>query len=87
MCEICGFGMIYDTERFDRLKDRKPGLYKDMMQGGQWIRKDLYRWVKFRHNSMPIWSNLYWVPNYKGYGYKFVLNYFYQVMEIDKKVF
>lgn len=85
-CEICGFGMIYDTERFERLKERKPGIYKDMMQGGQWIRKDLYRWVKFRPNSMLIWTNLYWVPCDKGYGYKFVLNYYYKVMNINKRI-
>lgn len=85
-CEICGFGIMHDTERFERLKIRKPGLYKDMMTGGEWIRKDLYRWVKFRPNSMPIWSNLYWVPNDKGYGYKFVLNYFYKLMDIHKKI-
>lgn len=86
-CDICGFGMMEDKNRFERLNTKKPGIYKTMMQGGQWIRKDLYRWVKFRPDSMPIWSNLYWVPNDKGYGYKFVLNYFYQVMKIDKKVF
>lgn len=85
-CECCGFGMIFDTERFERLKARKPNLYNEMMSGGEWIRKDRYRWVKFRPNSMPIWSNLYWVPNNKGYGYKFVLNYYYKVMNIDKKI-
>lgn len=85
-CEICGFGIMYDTDRFERLKIRKPAIYKEMMQGGKWIRKDLYRWVKFRPNSMPIWSNLYWVPDDRGYGYKFVLNYFYQVMKINKYI-
>jgi len=83
-CEICGFGIMFDTERFERLKKRKPNVYNEMMQGGKWIRKDLYRWVKFRPNSIPIWSNLYWVPSADGYGYMFVLNYFYQVMKIDK---
>lgn len=85
-CEICGFGIMFDTERFVRLKQRKFNLYKEMMQGGKWIRKDLYRWVKFRPNSMPIWSNLYWVPDDKGYGYRFVLNYFYKVMKMDRRI-
>lgn len=57
-----------------------------MMQGGKWIRKDLYRWVKFRPDSIPIWSNLYWVPDQKGYGYKFVLNYIYKALNINKKI-
>lgn len=83
-CEICAFGIIFDTERFVRLEERKPNLYKQMMDGGKWIRKDLYRWVKFRPNAIPIWSNLYWVPSDKGYGYKLVLNYFYKVMKMDK---
>lgn len=77
---------MYDDERFERLKKRKPNLYKQMMGGGQWIRKDLYRWVKFRPNSIPIWSNLYWTPSKEGYGYKFVLNYFYKVMKISKHI-
>lgn len=85
-CEICAFGLMYDSERFERLKKRKPNLYKQMMEGGQWIRKDLYRWVKFRPNSIPIWSNLYWTPSKEGYGYKFVLNYFYEVMKINRYI-
>lgn len=83
-CEICSFGIMFDTERFIRLEERKPKLYKQMMSGGKWIRKDLYRWVKFRIGSMPIWSNLYWVPDDVGYGYRFVLNYFYKVIKSDK---
>ena len=85
-CEICGFGIMHDTERYERLKERKPGIYREMMRGGKWIRKDLYRWVKFRPGSMPIWSNLYFVPDDRGYGYRFVLNYFYKVMKIDKYI-
>lgn len=85
-CEICAFGIMFDTERFVRLEQRKPFIYKEMMQGGKWIRKKLYRWVKFRPGSMPILSNLYWVPDTKGYGYKFVLNYFYEVMKIDRRI-
>lgn len=85
-CEICTFGMMQDKTRFERLKERKPGIYKEMMRGGQWIKKDLYRWVKFRPNSMPIWSNLYWVPDKNGYGYRFVLNYLYKILKIDKQI-
>lgn len=85
-CECCAFGLVQDPQRFERLKMRKPNLYKEMMSGGKWIRKNLYRWVKFRPGAMPIWSNLYWVPNDKGYGYRFVLNYFYKVMKIDKYI-
>lgn len=85
-CEICGFGIMRDMDRFDRLKDRKPNLYREMMNGGKWIRKDLFRWVKFRPNSMPIWSNLYWVPNEKGYGYRFVLNYLYEVLKVNRRL-
>jgi 3'-phosphoadenosine 5'-phosphosulfate sulfotransferase (PAPS reductase)/FAD synthetase len=74
-CEICGFGIYYDKDRFSRMKENKKGLYDTMMKGGRWARKDIYRWVKFRPNSIPIWSNLYWVPSDEGYGYKFVINY------------
>lgn len=85
-CDICGFGIMFDLDRFDRLKKNKSGMYKQMMNGGQWIRKPLYRWVKFRPDSIPIWSNLYWVPSERGYGYRFVLNYFYKVLNINKKI-
>jgi len=85
-CEICAFGIMFDTERFIRLEERKPNLYKQMMNGGKWIRKDLYRFVKFRPSAMPIWSNLYWVPSDKGYGYRLVLNYFYEVIKADKRI-
>lgn len=84
-CEICALGIMFDQDRFERMKNTKPNMYNYMMKGGKWIRKDLYRWVKFRPNSMPIWSNLYFVPDQKGYGYKFVLNYFYEVVGIDRK--
>lgn len=79
-CDICAFGIMFDKDRFERLKKNKPNIYKQMMEGGKWIRKDLYRWVKFRPNSIPIWSNLYWVPSLDGYGYKFVLNYFWRAI-------
>lgn len=85
-CEICAFGIMFDQDRFDRMRKSKPNVYNYMMNGGQWIRKPLYRWVKFRPNSIPVWSNLYWVPNRNGYGYRFVLNYFYQAMKISKKI-
>lgn len=84
-CEICAFGIMFDQDRFERMKNTKPSMYNYMMRGGKWIRKDLYRWVKFRPNSMPIWSNLYFVPSNEGFGYKFVLNYFYKLMNIDRE--
>ena len=84
-CEICSFGIMFDKERFERMKKNKPNMYNYMMRGGKWIRKELYRWVKFRPNSMPIWSNLYFVPSKEGFGYKFVLNYFYELMGINRK--
>lgn len=85
-CTICAFGMIQDVNRFERLAENKPWQYNYMMRGGQWIRKDLYRWVKFRPSSIAIWSNLYWIPNNYGYGYKFALNYIYKGLKIDKKI-
>lgn len=85
-CTICAFGIMFDEDRFERLKAKNPMQYNYMMDGGKWIRKDLYRWVKFRPNSIPIWTNLYWVPSTKGYGYKFVLNYFYDGLKKDKKI-
>lgn len=85
-CDICGFGIMKDPERFERLKEKKLGIYHQMMTGGQWVRKDRYRFVKFRPNSIPIWSNLYWVPDDIGYGYKFVLNYMYELLNIDKHI-
>ena len=85
-CDICGFGIIHDFNRFERLKENKPNIYKRMMSGGKWIRKDIYRWVKFKPGSIPIWSNLYWIPNKEGYGYRFVLNYLYDVLHINKHI-
>lgn len=85
-CTICAFGMIQDEERFERLAKNKPWQYNYMMRGGKWIRKDLYRWVKLRPNSIPIWSNLYWIPSDFGYGYKFVLNYVYEGLKINKRI-
>lgn len=57
-----------------------------MLNGGKWIEKDLYRWVKFRPNSLPIWSNKYWVPNEKGYGYRRCLEYLFSVLGIEKEL-
>lgn len=84
-CEICSFGLMFDQDRFERMKKTKPNMYNYMMRGGKWIRKDLYRWVKFRPNSIPIWSNLYFVPSKEGFGYRFVLNYFYELMGMDRR--
>lgn len=84
-CTICGFGFLFDLERYDRLKDNKPFQYNYMMGGGEWVRKEIYRWVKFRPKSIPIWSNLYWIPNNKGYGYKLPLNYILEGLKIDKR--
>lgn len=85
-CETCGFGIEYDTERYDRLKVNKPKVYDFMMNGGEWITKDRYRWVKFTPGGEKEWSNLYWVPSKEGYGYKFVLNYFFEVMTMEKRI-
>lgn len=85
-CTICAFGMIQDPERFERLKENKVWQYNYMLKGGEWIRKDLYRWVKFRPESIAIWSNLYWIPTDKGYGYKMPLNYIYKGLNIDREV-
>lgn len=83
-CNICGFGLLKDPNRFNRLKTRRPKTYEHMMGGGHWIRKKLYRWVKFRPDSkILIWSNLYWVPNKEGYGYRFVLNYIFKTLNMN----
>lgn len=74
-CVICGFGMLHDVNRFERLKKRNRRQYDYMFNGGEWVRKEKYRWVKFRPNSILIWSNLYWQPSNKGYGYKYPVNY------------
>lgn len=85
-CEICGFGLEYDLDRYDRIREKKPKLYNHMMYGGEWIEKERFRWVKFTPNGEKVWSNKYWVPNKEGYGYKLVLNYFYECMKIDKRI-
>lgn len=85
-CNICGFGLLFDLNRLDRLKKNYPKEYDYMLNGGQWIEKDLYRWVKFRPNSLPIWSNKYWVPNEKGYGYRRCLEYLFSVLGIEKEL-
>lgn len=85
-CDICGFGIMFDKDRYTDMKKNNRGIFNYMMRGGEWTRKDKYRWVKFRPNSMPIWSNLYWIPSKYGFGYKFVLNYFYEVIGDKRKI-
>lgn len=80
-CTICGFGILYDIERFN--KKLTPRLRERILEGGEWVRKERYRWVKFRPNSIPVWSNLYWQPSDKGYGFKYVINYLFEVLKID----
>lgn len=84
-CDICGFGVLKDKERFIRLKNRKSRTYNYMMNGGEWVRKPLYRWVKFRPNSLKIWSNIYWVPNDKGFGYRLPLKYIEEGLKCTNK--
>lgn len=80
-CYICGFGIIQDKDRFNRLKKNNINIYNEMMNGGHFIRKERYRYVKFRPNSIPIWSNLYFVPDKNGYGYNYILNYINEVIK------
>lgn len=84
-CTICGFGILYDDSRFERLREESPFQYNYMFGGGKWERRETYRFVKFRPNSIPIWSNLYWIPSQQGYGYKRVLNYIYEGLNINKR--
>lgn len=74
-CAMCGFGINYDPERFKRMKETKPLVYQTMMNGGEWKHTDIFREVKMIPGSEPIMSDLAWVPNEKGYGYRFVLEY------------
>ena len=85
-CDICAFGIKFDSNRFDRLKEKKPNLYRKMMDGGQWIKKDRYRFVRFEPGAPAVLSNLYWVPSKDGYGYRYVLNYYFKAMGINKKI-
>lgn len=82
-CAICGFGLMFSRKRLDLMQEKRPNQYKYMMNGGQWVRKPLYRWVKFRPESMPIWSNLYWIPSDEGYGYKYPLNYIFKSLGME----
>ena len=84
-CECCGFGILYDKNRFERIKEKNINKYNAFMFGGAWVRKSTYRWVKFRPNGILIYSNLYWQPNEKGYGYKFCLDYIYKGLAINNK--
>lgn len=83
-CYICGFGLMKDLNRYKDLKKTEPNIYKEMMNGGKWIRKPIYRWVKFRPSSIPIWSNLYFVPSDEGYGFKFCLDYLSNALNLEK---
>lgn len=85
-CTICGFGFLQDENRFERLKKRNRYQYDYMFNGGEWVRKNKYRWVKFRPNSIPIWSNLYWQPTNKGYGYKYPVNYILEGLRLKKGI-
>lgn len=94
-CDICGFGVGFDTERFARMKKNKPKTWKRMMDGGEFVENDreLWREVEF-HNFVKyltdehilnniltdpetgaVFTNLIWVPDAEGYGYREVFKY------------
>lgn len=81
-CPECGFGILNDPERYERINRVRPNTYKHFMGGGEWVRKEPHRYVKFRPGSIPIWSDLYWVPSKKGLGLQFVVNYITKSMEL-----
>lgn len=83
-CVECMFGILKDPNRFDRIKETKLRTYTHLMWGGKWIRKERFRFVKFRVGSIPIWSNLYFVPSKDGYGFEFVLKYLYEGLRCQK---
>ena len=85
-CDICGFGLLFDLERLDRFKERHPKQYAHMMEGGEWIQKEIYRPMKFYPTDKIQVTNWYWVPNEEGYGYKFVLEYLFEVLGIEKQL-
>lgn len=85
-CNICGFGLLYDLERLDRLKELHPKEYEHMMNGGQWIQKDIYRPMRFYWGGPIEVTNWYWVPSKEGYGYREVLEYVFCMLNINKKI-
>lgn len=72
-CPECGFGILEQQEKYNKIKNTRKR--EQILNGGQWTRKDIYRWVRFRHGSILIWSNLYWTPSDEGLGTNFVLKY------------
>lgn len=105
-CDICGFGIEADPERFHRMHEENPNRWAVMMNGGEFIvnSRDLWRPVKFWHmikfvtpeqllfnikaSDIPgtVLTNLVWVPNDKGYGYREVINYINEVRGLDIKI-
>ena len=80
-CLECGFGILYDLDRFVRLKKNYPLQYNHLFRKGKWIRKkNRYRWVIFKKGHIKIWSNLYYGPSDNGFGYKFIIDYLNEVL-------
>lgn len=82
-CDICGFGLLYDLDRLKRFKERHPKQYAHMMNGGEWIQKDIYRPMRFYWGGEIEITNWYWVPNEEGYGYREVLEYLFCMLDIE----
>lgn len=82
-CNICGFGLQFDTSRLTRLKQKHSKEYTHMMEGGQWIQKDRYRPMRFYWGGPIENTNWYWVPSKEGYGYREVLEYLFCMLDIE----
>lgn len=82
-CEMCGMGLFYDLDRLTRLKKRNKKMFDFMMNGGEWIQKDITRPMRFYFDGSLEKTNWYWVPNDEGLGYRFVIEYILLTLDHD----
>ena len=82
-CDICGFGIHLDPERLTRLKKRNRKMYDYMLNGGQWVEKDITRPMRKAWGEPLEESNLYWVPSKEGFGYRPVLEYVFKMLGVE----
>ena len=85
-CDICTFGIMHDMKRFKRMKDNKPNQWVGMMNGGEFIHTGEIREVKLVPHGEIIRTDMVWVPNNVGYGYRYVIDYLNRCLNISIEI-
>lgn len=66
-CVFCMFGIIHDTERFVRLKEREPKKYDYVMRGGKFEENGM--WIP--HNGLGYKFIIDWLNENGGFNIKY----------------